>query len=191
MGYPALSCVSHVYQTLFQCLLYLFLGCCGSQFPFLSPGFLHRMDDATDVHVPYESCREQDDGYCDDECYDESYCHFSYLLFFFSFPPPLTSSSSLTVYHRGTSLTSVILPVSRPRKHLNFFNTLLTLFTCYLLLHQVYILIVNPLDPPILGGIGKLDDTSRPSAGRILHLFFSNLHLLRLQKGKERLICQS
>jgi hypothetical protein len=34
---------------------------------------------------------------------------------------------------------------------------------------------LNPLYPPILGGFLKLEDTPRPPAGSILHLFFSGL----------------
>ena len=32
---------------------------------------------------------------------------------------------------------------------------------------------INPLYPPIFGGLLKLGDTPRPTAGSILHLFFS------------------
>jgi hypothetical protein len=34
---------------------------------------------------------------------------------------------------------------------------------------------INPPDPPILGDFLKLEDTPRPPAGSILHLFFSGL----------------
>jgi hypothetical protein len=34
---------------------------------------------------------------------------------------------------------------------------------------------INPLYPPIFGGLLKLGNTPRPPAGSILHLFFSGL----------------
>jgi hypothetical protein len=41
--------------------------------------------------------------------------------------------------------------------------------------------VFNPLNPPILGDFLFWGNTPRPSAGRVLHLFFGNLLLKHQQ----------